>query len=138
MRSEISKKSKYWIERQRYLLLYHYCLQYQSWKDEYSTLDGKKAMVYDGMPHGTSVGSPTESLAIKRAELSAQIQGLEQTAYEADPALAKWILKGVTDENATYTYLQMMMDIPCSRNTYYSRRRYFFWLLDKKVKIGIS
>ena len=95
-------------------------------------------MVYDGMPHGNNVGSPTESLAIKRAELSAQIQGLEQTAYEADPALAKWILKGVTDENATYTYLQMMMDIPCSRNTYYSRRRYFFWLLDKKVKIGIS
>lgn len=134
MRSEISRKNKYWLERQKYLTLYHYCLQYQSWKDEYVTLDGKKAMVYDGMPHGSSVGSPTENLAIKRAKLSDKIKQLEETAVETDPALAKWILKGVTDENATYTYLQMMMDIPCSQNTYHARKRRFYWLLDKKMK----
>lgn len=97
-------------------------------------LDGKKAMVYDGMPHGTTVGSPTENLAIRRAILSEKIDLIEKTAYETDPDYAKYIVKGVTDENATFTYLKMIMGIPCSDFTYYERRRKFFWLLDKKIE----
>lgn len=138
MRSELSKRNKYWLSRRRYLSLYHFCLQYQEWKDEYATLDGKKAINMDGMPHGSSVGSPTEALGVRRAELSGLIKMIEDTAHETDPMLAKYILRGVTDENATYTYLQMMMDMPCSRNTYYQRKRRFYWLLSKKIKIVIS
>ena len=113
--------------------MYHFCLQYQEWKDEYAMLDGKKAMVYDGMPHGTTVGSPTERLAIRRAELAHNIHLVESTAEEADPTIAKYIIKGVTEEGITYTYLDMKMGISCSAGTYYSRRRRFFWLLDQKV-----
>lgn len=138
MRSEISKRNKYWLSRQRYLSLYYFCLQYHEWKDEYATLDGKKAINLDGMPHGSSSGSPTEALGIRRAELSNMIKVVEETAHETDPMLEKYILRGVTDESVTFTYLQMMMDMPCSRNTYYQRKRRFYWLLSKKIKIGTS
>ena len=133
IRAELSRKNKYWISKHRFYELYHFCLQYKEWKDEYSTLDGKKAINMDGMPHGTSVGSPTENLAIRRAMLSEKMHLVESVASEADPALAKFILKGVTEEGITFTYLQMRMDMNCAPGTYYDRRRRFFWLLDKKV-----
>ena len=134
IRAELSRKNKYWISKHRFYELYHFCLQYQEWKDEYATLDGKKAINMDGMPHGSGVGSPTEALGIQRAELSAKINLVESAAHETDPALEKYIIKGVTDENATFTYLKMIMGIECSDFTYYARRRKFFWILDKKLK----
>lgn len=134
VRAELSRKNKYWISKHRFYELYHFCLQYQEWKDEYNTLDGKKAINMDGMPHGSSVGSPTEALGIRRAELYNKIHLVEAIANEADPALSKYILKGVTEEGITFTYLQMRMGINCAPGTYYDRRRRFFWLLDKKYK----
>ena len=49
---------------------------------------------------------------------------------EADEYLYEYIMKAVT-EGLPYTYLQTVMDIPCSRDTYYDRYRKFFWLLSK-------
>ena len=40
VRSELSKKNKYWIERHRYYELKHFCLQYPIWKKAYAALDG--------------------------------------------------------------------------------------------------
>lgn len=49
---------------------------------------------------------------------------------EADPFLAPYILKAVT-EGVSYTYLRTMYDIPCGRSMYFDRYRKFFWLLSK-------
>lgn len=48
--------------------------------------------------------------------------------YEADPVLADYIFKAVT-ENRSYTYLKTYLNIPCGRSMYFDRYRKFFWLL---------
>ena len=133
VRSEMSPNNKWWISKHRFLELYHYCLQYKEWKDEYESLDGKKSINYDGMPHGTNTGDPTYDLAVRRVELKNKIQMVQMTSHETDIALQKYILEGVTNENATFEYLYFKMGMPCSRNTYYERRKKFYWLLDKHL-----
>ena len=56
---------------------------------------------------------------------------VEDTAKETDEALWSYILKAVT-EDLSFTYLSTVLEIPCSRGTYYDRYRRFFWLLSKK------
>lgn len=70
---------------------------------------------------------------MRRAELRRKCELIEQTAIEADPEIYEYIIKGVSNDWATYPYMQTVMKIPCSRNTYYNRRRKFFWLLSKKI-----
>jgi hypothetical protein len=111
------------------------CYQYQEWKDEYRTLSEQtvNGVNYDGMPHGSNVGDPTGNAGEKLAELARKIQLVEETAIEADPLLAKYILKAVTDENVTFNYLQQFMNIPCGKDMYYSKRRRFYWLMSRRI-----
>lgn len=134
-RASISKKNKYWISKHRFYEIQHMCYQYQEWKDEYRTLSEQtvSGVDYDGMPHGSNVSDPTGNAGEKLAELARKIALVEETAIEADPLIAKYILKSVTDENVTYEYLDSIMNIPCSRNTYFSKRRRFYWLMSRKI-----
>lgn len=133
-RAEISKKNKYWISKHRFYELSHYCMQYNEWKDEYRTLESQmiKGIDYDGMPHGTDVGNPTESIGIRMAELRDKIETVESVAEETDPVLAKYILKAVTNEDVTFNYLKQFMDMPCEKDMYYDRRRKFYWLMNQR------
>lgn len=56
---------------------------------------------------------------------------IEKAARDADPYLASYILKAVT-EGLSYSYLKARLEIPCGRDMYYDRYRRFFWLLDRK------
>ena len=40
MKSELSKRNPYWIEKHRYYELRHFCLQYPIWKSSYNSLYG--------------------------------------------------------------------------------------------------
>jgi hypothetical protein len=86
------------------------------------------------MPSSRNCGDATQQLAMRRVMLEQNCQLIEQTAIEADPDIYQYILKAVTGEDVTYRYLKMIMEIPCSHNTYYDRRRKFYWLLDKRKK----
>lgn len=125
---------KYNISKHKFYELYHFCLQYDEWKDElkYAT-DTVKSKVITDMPQGTGTGDATSDLAIRRAKLSRQCDLLEDTAKEVDSDLWEYIIKGVTDEYASYTYLRNIMNIPCGKNQYYEKRRMFFYLLSKKM-----
>lgn len=125
---------KYDISSHRFMELYHHCLQYNEWKEELEekcdTLHG--AGVYEAFG-GYHYSDATQRLAMRRAELSRKCEVIEQTAKETDPDIGKYILKAVTNEDVTYNYLNMNMNIPCGKDMYYDRRRKFFWLLDKKI-----
>lgn len=126
-------RRKYQISKHRFLELYHYCLQYREWKDELRcSTDTVKGVIISDMPHGTGTGDPTSNLAIRRAMLEERCKLIEDTAKEADPELWKYVLKGVTDENASYTYLRQVMNIPCGKNYYFEKRRKFYYLLSRK------
>ena len=125
---------KYKLSKEEFLSAKYYALRYNSWLSAYNALkDSVGAIVYDGMPHGSGTGNPTESLAIKRDKLRKKMALIEDTAREADPELASYIMKAVTNEDVTFHHLKTLMDMPCGQKTYYDRRRRFYWLLAKKI-----
>lgn len=67
----------------------------------------------------------------ERSRYLERMQAVERAAMEADPYLASYILKAVT-EGLSFNYLKARLEIPCSRDMYYDRYRKFFWLLDKE------
>ena len=125
---------RYNISGHRFWQLYHFCLQYNEWKDELKFQnDTVRSMQISDMPGAKTVGNPTENLAQRRVLLSDQCKLIEDTAKEADPEIWEYILKGVTCENASYNYLRQIMNIPCGKNYYYEKRRKFYFLLSGKV-----
>lgn len=135
VRPEISKRNEYWISKHAFYTAYHYALQYNEWRDEYERISGGvRAVKYDGMPHGNTVGNPTESAGIRSAELSKKMEMVQETARQADPTIVKYLLKAVTNEGITYDYLRGIMGIPCGHNQYYKARRRFYYLLSQKLE----
>lgn len=128
-RSELSQKNKYWISKFRYLELKNFCFQYPEWKRELSSITEIKAV----FPKSSSgnFSNPTEQNALLRDRLESNINLIDETAKEADPFLAPWIIKGAT-EGYSFTFLHLQLEMPASRDTYYDRYRRFFWLLDRK------
>ena len=127
--------SKYWLPKQRFLTVYHYCLQYPEWEDEYNAIKasmGSKAVNYDAMPHGGGTGDPTSSEAMRLADIDMKMQQVRDTVYKVAPELYQWLLKGVT-EDRPFWYLKDVMNIPCERDMYYDRRRKFYYLMAKKI-----
>lgn len=133
IRPVISEKNKYWVDKHRYYELKHFCLQYPTWKKLYLALDGfgKKSLDLTMFTSGNKPSDPTAKCAIAKSYYSERIAMVERAAVEADPALASYILKGITEE-LSYEYLKTKMYIPCSKDTYYDRYRRFFWILNKE------
>ena len=125
---------KYEISKHRFLELYHFCMQYPEWKEELKhSTDTVKSIQITDMPTSHNYKDNTAELAERRASLGKKCKLIEQTAIETDSELYPWILEGVTRDYASYRYLLMSKDIPCDRNTYYNRRRLFYYLLSKKI-----
>lgn len=126
---------KYALDVISFLHAKYYALKYKRWRDEYDALaDSSRAITYDGDgAQGSDGMNVVERNGIRRAELAKKMEVIEQTAIEVDAQMYPWILQGVTDDFATFTYLKMMKGMPCSRNTYYNLRRKFYFLLDKKI-----
>lgn len=132
IKSELSKSSKYFVEKHRYYELKHFCLQYPTWRKIYSELDGMKSSKHDTTPSKNALPVDTTAQAAElRLHYLEKMETVEQSARESDPDLAIYILKAVTEE-LSYDYLKSKLEIPCSRGTYYDRYRRFFWLLSKR------
>lgn len=132
LRPELSKKNKYWIDKNRFYELKYFCLQYPLWKHAYEALDGIRIASY-GLTGSTSSlpGDITSMCVEERSRYLERMQAVERAAMETDPYLASYILKAVT-EGLSFNYLKARLEIPCSRDMYYDRYRKFFWLLDKE------
>lgn len=134
IRPEISKKNKYWIERYRYYELKYFCLQYNIWKQAYSSLDSlsKRPICLNNAP-SSGISNPTERCAEARLFYKERIDMVEKAAKDTDKILSTYILEAVT-EGKSYNYLKTKLEIPCCRDTYYELYRKFFWLLNKARK----
>lgn len=141
VRSEVSKKNKYWLEKYRYYELKNFCLQYSSWKaalraldDSYIYSDGmsRRPAVLDAFLRSKNHGDPTAQSAMARSYYIERIEMVEKSALEAsaDSILSRFILKGVTT-GMSYETMNVKYDVPCSKRCYYETYRKFFWLLDK-------
>ena len=122
---------KYGISGKRYKELCGFCEQYPEWKEElrnYSFLKGKDL---DGMPRGSVCGDSTAESAIRIEKLLSRCSLVEKTARLADEDMWQFIIKAVC-YNVPLSYLQTQENMHISRNAFYERRRYFFFLLDKE------
>lgn len=141
-RIRAEKTGRYKISKHEFYTCYHFALQYQEWLDRYNALsDSAKAINLDGMPHGNSTGDPTQSLAIKRAELKTKMDIVDDCILEATkdyPALSEYLKRGVTSEGITYTYLHNVMLMPCGRRLYYELRQRFYYILSRHIEVGYS
>lgn len=131
IRPEISKKSRYWIDRHRYYELKHFCLQYPIWKKAYQGLDSMAKFAMEvGHVDINKISSPVESCAISREYYYDRMKMVEAAAKETDEFFQSYILRAVT-EGLSYDCLRTKYDIPCCKDTYYDLYRRFFWLLSK-------
>ena len=131
LRPELSKKNRYWIPKDRFYELKYFCLQYPLWKHAYEALDGMRVSSFDLTYVKASNGADIfGGIMDERALYLGRMELVEKAAREADPYLASYILKAVT-EGYSFTYLKSRLEIPCSRDMYYDRFRRFFWLLDQ-------
>lgn len=129
IRPELSKKNKYWISKHRYYELKYFCLQYPMWKKAHELLDGLQMYSYDLVYISNTDPSDVTGKCVEEREIYFdRMKTVEQAAIEADPYLASYILKAVT-EGLSFNYLQTQLNIPCSRDMYYDRYRRFFWIL---------
>lgn len=130
MRPELSKRNKYYIDRNRYYELKYYCLQYPEWKKRQAEIDGYPNQRIDIFRNGdVEFSDPTYNHVKARSYYLDNIRIVEEAALLADPVLKDYILKGVT-LGISYSILQARYSIPCGRDMYYDRYRRFFWILD--------
>lgn len=141
VKPELSKKSPLYIDKHTFYSVYHFALQYPSWKQKYAEMIGSatKGLDYDDMPHGTGVGDPTSRIAIRTYSLKSKINAVESIAHTAGKDLWRHLLYGVTHEGVTYEYLRSgrnkeLGKILCGRNQYYQMRRLFYYLLAEKME----
>lgn len=128
-----TEKSKYYVPKETYLMVVHWCHQYPAWVDELNALaDAGKAITYDQERVQTSGGyDSTADLAIRRAEISRKKDMVDETAEEVAGNLYKWLILGVCHD---YPYHQLeTCGIPCGKDLYYQIRRRFYYEMAKKI-----
>lgn len=131
IRPEVSKNSKYWIDKHRHYELKHFCLQYPYWKRIYKDLTNPDVSLstLERIPSNNLPSDPTAKRAMLKAYYSERIKMIEDAAKEADKYIYEYILKAVT-EGHSYVYMKTKYNIPCGKDMYYDRYRKFLWLLN--------
>lgn len=132
IRAEVSTKNKYWISKHRHYELKHFCLQYPIWKREYMRLLNASisSSLVERVSSSNLPSDPTGNCVMFKDYYGNKIKLIEEAAMKADELLYEYILRAVT-EGLSFTYLQTVLEIPCSRDTYYDRYRKFFWILSE-------
>lgn len=129
IRPSISASRKYWISKERFYELKHFCLQYPEWKKLYSEMSkADYPSITVGGRFGSSVTDRTADIALELYSLKKKMTMVEEAAKKADVLIYEYIFKAVT-ENRSYVYLDTMLHIPCGKDLFYDRYRKFFWLL---------
>lgn len=129
----LSEKNPYYISRHRYYELKHWCLQYIDWMTEVMNLSGYSAVCTSVLKPDWDVktlADPTGDYAVKLARYSNNMETIERLCRDVDLDMSDYLFANVT-RGIPYEVLQTKYDIPYSRDTFYDRRRKFFYELDK-------
>lgn len=129
---EISKRSKWWMPKYRFLELKYFCLQYPEWKREAAELLLRPGQpkIQNGVRGQVEFSDRTGNTAVKLLALHSKIALIDKVASEIDPPLGDYILKAAT-EGVSFIKLKTIYEIPCERDMYYDRYRKFFYILSE-------
>lgn len=131
----LSEKNKYYIPKEDFLTAIHYSLRYPLWIAEMETnADTRGAIQYDKDRVQTSNDfDSTEAMGIKRAELSAKIQLIEDMIVLACEGsnLERWLKLGVCYGLTFYQLKER--GLPCERDMYYRVRKRYYYELSSRI-----
>ena len=124
---------KYGISKKRYKELCGFCEQYPEWKAEIKNYSFVKGISYSQVPKSITNGfhSTTEDAAIRIEKYLENVNLIEEVAKAVDEKYWTYLIKFICYGVPT-VYLNKVEDLPLSQSVLYDRRRYFFYLLDKK------
>lgn len=135
-RIRIPKQSEVWpLSKERYRELINFCLQYPKWKVEAASMLDLSGMNYDGMPHGTDPGDPTERSVERREVVLRKITLVERCA--AKVAGGDWYdaLINNVGNGTSYDVINALHPEWLKTNhreDFFNARRAFFSLLDRE------
>ena len=136
VRPEVSKKKDYYIPKNRYYELKHFCLQYPEWEREYAALDSlSKAPVEQEKTGKTNnISNPVENCAERMEYYMSRMRLIEDAAKIAVGGdLWRIVVVAVTRERP-YEWLAQHYTLPVGRDGWYALYRCFFWHLDRTRK----
>ena len=128
IRTKISKDNKYYISKDRFLELKHFCLQYPEWKAKYFEFTSLVSGTMSGV-RTSDISDPVSYAAQHREKYFRMMEMIEQSAIAADADIYQFILQAVC-YGISYTALRTKYDMPCGKDMFYDRYRKFFWILD--------
>lgn len=132
LRTELSRKNKYFISKHRRLELVHFCLQYDEWDKALKMVKYYPSTDLDKVtPSNREVSDITAENAVRLEELKRNMRIVKDTCFETDIEICDWIFLGVT-KGYSFTKLKTAYNLPCEKEMYYDRLKKFFYLLDKK------
>lgn len=123
LRTQLSKKSPYYISKHRRLELTHFCLQYPEWKEYLSQIKVRGDQ--------DEWSDPTGEEAIKRIIFREKMHLVEECCRLAGPDIYEYLLRAVAYGDS-YTLLSTKQNIPCGRDYFYDRLHKFFFILSQK------
>lgn len=130
MKTELSKKSDYYIPKHRRMELAHFCRQYPDWINDRIWLlysPQKSEATLSGVHAGGS--DMTSEMASRIVRLSNNIEMVEKAAHATDPIIGDYIFQAAI-RGVSYDKLNAYSKVPCCRNEFYRLYRKFFWILD--------
>lgn len=128
---ELSKKNKYWIPKEKYYELLHFCRQYDDYRHELADiLELYPKLLSREVVDETNDARAIENLLHRSEKLRDKMDLIEHAAIEADADLVHWLFLGVT-RGYSYAYLSTRLKMPAGKDMYYDRYRKFFYLLSQ-------
>lgn len=113
------KGSKYYVPKEEYLTVLHFCKQYPDWEKEISDSAEQGAMF-------SHESDPVRIAAIRKKKAV-----LEMTIQKSADGIDKWLFLGVCHG---FTYPQLKQrGIPIGRNQYYEIRQRFYYYLSRII-----
>lgn len=130
----LSAKNKWYVPKEAFLTVIHYCKQYPEWEAELAALtDTSKGIAYDSDRVQSSGDSdPTADLAIRRAGISHKKDVIDHVAYRiGGEPFQKWLILGIC-HGYPFHYMQTR-GIPCGKKYYYEMRRRFIYEMSELI-----
>lgn len=128
-----TERSKYYVPKEVYLTVIHFCRQYPLWVAELETEpDASKAITYDKERVQTSNQfDATSEIAMHRHMIAEKKAVIDRISADVAGDLAQWLRLGVC-YGLTFPDLEAR-GIPCAVNTYYRMRKRFYYEVAKTI-----
>lgn len=131
IKAELSKNNEFYIPRERFLELKHFCRQYDLWQmmlTSWSNLHTKCVLNAERLGH--DILDYTGKTVEYRDKYQRKIDMIQQAAKLADDEILDILIEGVT-QGRSYNVLEARHGgLPFSSKYYYERYRKFFYILD--------